>query len=231
MGCGCSENAPGIPVIVSNTEFINCENIPFGSHKCIGVSSSGCEIDNCRFQEVRPPELQTIYAPGNPVVLHENLFFNTGYALQASFAGTTDARWNWWGDSTGPYHAEFNPEGQGDEITGNVEFDPWYTDSLMSHDAADEQPAIPKGYSLSVFPNPFNSTTRLKLVAGDAAIISLELFDILGRRVRELWSGPVLGEHEISFSADNLPSGIYFARAMDVIYNRPLAKTKLVLLR
>jgi hypothetical protein len=54
---------------------------------------------------------------------------------------------------------------------------------------------------------------------------------LLGRRVRELWSGPALGEEQILFTADDLPSGIYFARATDVLYNRPLISTKLVLLR
>jgi len=38
---------------------------------------------------------------------------------------TLDARDNWWGDKTGPYHGDNNQEGKGDNVTDNVLFDPW----------------------------------------------------------------------------------------------------------
>ncbi len=41
---------------------------------------------------------------------------------------TLQASQNWWGDPTGPYHASENPDGQGDEIYGDILFTPWITD-------------------------------------------------------------------------------------------------------
>jgi hypothetical protein len=38
------------------------------------------------------------------------------------------ARMNWWGDPTGPYQPSENPSGQGDELYGDVLFNPWITD-------------------------------------------------------------------------------------------------------
>lgn len=38
-----------------------------------------------------------------------------------------DARNNWWGDASGPFDYETNPEGLGDEIMYDVLFDPWLT--------------------------------------------------------------------------------------------------------
>lgn len=38
------------------------------------------------------------------------------------------APYNWWGDPSGPYHATDNPDGQGDEIYGDILFTPWLTD-------------------------------------------------------------------------------------------------------
>lgn len=35
---------------------------------------------------------------------------------------------NWWGDPTGPYHPTENPDGLGDEIYGDVLFNPWTAD-------------------------------------------------------------------------------------------------------
>ncbi len=42
---------------------------------------------------------------------------NTGVAI--------DARQNFWGDATGPYHPTLNPNGQGNAVADNVQFDPW----------------------------------------------------------------------------------------------------------
>ena len=36
-----------------------------------------------------------------------------------------DARNNWWGDASGPYHPTLNSGGLGDEVSNNVDFDPW----------------------------------------------------------------------------------------------------------
>jgi len=41
---------------------------------------------------------------------------------------TLQAPMNWWGDPSGPYHPTENPDGQGDEIYGDILFDPWITD-------------------------------------------------------------------------------------------------------
>ncbi|MEM3731336.1 MAG: dockerin type I domain-containing protein [Candidatus Bathyarchaeia archaeon] len=39
--------------------------------------------------------------------------------------GMLDARFNWWGNETGPYNPTFNPQGSGDSVSDNVEFKPW----------------------------------------------------------------------------------------------------------
>lgn len=39
--------------------------------------------------------------------------------------GIIDARYNWWGDATGPYHNATNLSGQGDEVSNNVTYVPW----------------------------------------------------------------------------------------------------------
>jgi len=40
---------------------------------------------------------------------------------------TADATYNWWGDTSGPYHAILNPDGSGDAVSDNVDFVPWLT--------------------------------------------------------------------------------------------------------
>ena len=38
---------------------------------------------------------------------------------------TVDATNNWWGDATGPYHPTTNSSGTGNEVSDNVDYDPW----------------------------------------------------------------------------------------------------------
>lgn len=40
---------------------------------------------------------------------------------------------NWWGDVSGPQHPVLNPEGKGNEVSDNIDFDPWlgeYTNTI-----------------------------------------------------------------------------------------------------
>jgi parallel beta-helix repeat protein len=36
-----------------------------------------------------------------------------------------DAEYNWWGDASGPYHPTNNSAGKGDNVTDQLDFDPW----------------------------------------------------------------------------------------------------------
>lgn len=60
------------------------------------------------------------------------------------------------------------------------------------------------------YPNPWNGQTRITYILEKAAPVSLELFDITGRKVRTLFKGTQgAGEHEVLVTATDLPSGIY----------------------
>ena len=39
--------------------------------------------------------------------------------------GIVDARWNWWGNISGPYNATTNPDGTGDTVGDNINYAPW----------------------------------------------------------------------------------------------------------
>jgi len=68
------------------------------------------------------------------------------------------------------------------------------------------------------YPNPFNPQTVLPLALARAQTVDLAVYDVAGRRVRTLLSGPLAaGDHEVRWdgrddAARELPSGTYFAR-------------------
>ncbi|MFN2352816.1 MAG: MBG domain-containing protein, partial [Kiritimatiellia bacterium] len=61
------------------------------------------------------------------VIAHENsIDGNLNYGIRTiSTTKTVDAVSNYWGNATGPTHAS-NPDGEGDAVSDNVDFDPWW---------------------------------------------------------------------------------------------------------
>jgi uncharacterized Ntn-hydrolase superfamily protein len=72
--------------------------------------------------------------------------------------------------------------------------------------------AIPKSFGLqSVFPNPFNSTSRIEFDLDRTQSIELAVYDLLGRRTAVLQQGmAAAGSHTLEWSPRGIVSGIYF---------------------
>ena len=118
--------------------------------------------------------------------------------------------------------------GQQDELTISVTslFDPSAdfnkvitTTVDQSTDVADGGYAIPGQFSMGQnYPNPFNPETKIAFNLEKAGDVTLEVFDILGRKVSTLQSGFLgAGQYEYTwYGVDNsgrqAASGIYFYR-------------------
>jgi hypothetical protein len=67
--------------------------------------------------------------------------------------------------------------------------------------------------SLNIYPNPFSSTTTIELSTLTDNFISLEVYDITGKKIEILLSEELSkGDHIINWNAENLNEGIYFIR-------------------
>ena len=67
-----------------------------------------------------------IYLQGGTGVAHGNSFFNIAYyGIDNKSASVVDARDNWWGDASGPFHPTLNATGTGISVSNNVDFVPW----------------------------------------------------------------------------------------------------------
>ncbi|MCF6269951.1 MAG: T9SS type A sorting domain-containing protein [Melioribacteraceae bacterium] len=70
----------------------------------------------------------------------------------------------------------------------------------------------PESFSLEQnYPNPFNPTTNIKFSLASRAVVSLEVYSILGQQVATLISNQDInaGVHTIEFNASKLSSGMY----------------------
>ena len=72
---------------------------------------------------------------------------------------------------------------------------------------------IPKEYILNNYPNPFNPTTYILYSIPVSQNIELNIFDLLGNQVTQLFNGyKRAGNYSVIFNASKLSSGIYFCR-------------------
>ncbi len=76
-----------------------------------------------------------------------------------------------------------------------------------------EVTTLPTQYDLSAYPNPFNATTSISFTLIQPSQVTLDIYDILGRRAESLvdWYLPA-GNHSVLWQAGEMPSGIYFYR-------------------
>ncbi len=62
----------------------------------------------------------------------------------------------------------------------------------------------------SIYPNPFNSSTKIRIGLPVGDYVSMRIYDSLGRLRTDLFEGKLSsGYHEVTWSPLNLPSGIY----------------------
>jgi len=93
---------------------------------------------------------------------------------------------------------------------------------------------LPLSFSLfQNYPNPFNPSTIIKYSLTEASSVKLLLYDALGRKVKDLFTGRQnAGVHEINFNASDLTSGVYFYSIEATYSNGTFKKArKMILLK
>ena len=73
---------------------------------------------------------------------------------------------------------------------------------------------IPKTHSLRQnYPNPFNSTTKISFALPKTGLVTIKVFDVLGKEIETLVNESLKpGTYETAFDGSSYPSGVYFYR-------------------
>ncbi|MFA7361859.1 MAG: T9SS type A sorting domain-containing protein [Candidatus Kapaibacterium sp.] len=73
---------------------------------------------------------------------------------------------------------------------------------------------IPSGYSLSQnYPNPFNPSTKINFALSKQGLVTLRIYDVLGREIRTLVNEVKnAGRYTVDINASEFSSGVYFYR-------------------
>ncbi len=94
----------------------------------------------------------------------------------------------------------------------------WIIENNVVTSVQNPKDVIPANYNLEQnYPNPFNPTTKIKYTVSNSnenqnsSLVKLSVYDMLGKKVKTLVNErKQAGNYEVSFNAENLPSGVYF---------------------
>jgi hypothetical protein len=163
---------------------------------------------------------------GNETAMYEGSYFYNGLAGSPDYELTltgVDQLMVWDGDFTCfdflAFGGSFEDDGIGEEyVFGTICYEDNYLEVI-----------VPEKMELSAYPNPFNPTTNVQFSLTEAGPVTLNVYNLSGQLVNTLIDADLpAGEHHCSFYANDLPSGVYFARIETLKESR---STRLVLLK
>lgn len=104
----------------------------------------------------------------------------------------------------------------------SVVFDP--DEKLLSQVVAWTDTTLPfTSLELDNFPNPFNTTTQIRYTIPEGTNVSLEVFDVIGRKVMSIDEGyQEANTHTVEFDGRLLASGVYICRLRTAIGSRAI---------
>jgi photosystem II stability/assembly factor-like uncharacterized protein len=164
------------------------------------------------------------------VAIDTNVFAGTSSGV---FLSTDNGDfWNNTGGSLSDKQIQTLAIGGSDLIAGTFSDGVWRRSlaEMIATGILNNDNRIPSHFALRQnFPNPFNPNTTISFSLPAKAIVSLKVFDILGREVASLACEELpAGNHSRQWRAKNISSGIYFCRLQASSFTET---KKLVLLR
>ncbi|MGB3541594.1 CotH kinase family protein [Rubrivirga sp.] len=74
-------------------------------------------------------------------------------------------------------------------------------------------PSLEAGFSISTWPNPSSGAVRIEVDLDVVEPVTVEVLDVRGRRVLEVWDGPLADGAVLEVETSSLSSGVYVVRA------------------
>ncbi len=229
------------PKALAISQLDNCE-IRYGGNPAVEANGSHVGLINCLIQDSSGAAVLTHYEGANPSLVQCTLTNNgggiraedDGYALlvRCCIEGNTDYGLQapdlagpqgsfmavdcWWGSSNGP--SGVGP-GDGDSISGDVVFSPWYTteacyDFTPVPNDISKLPAKVTVYGAA--PNPFNPNTSIAFALPSDLAVQLRIYSVDGSLVKTLIQETLsAGQHEVRWHGQDeggrsVATGLYF---------------------
>ncbi len=215
-------------ISISDSTERTAELAPGNGHSINGISSFGLDGYNELFiVDYTDGEIYKII-PRNPGAIQGRVIDSNRQPLSSVIVNlrltgvgdTTDNNGNYFlgGLGDGTFAVSFSRQGQRDStIMGiTVIANDTTTFNLTMEGALgiSGENILPGNFALHQnYPNPFNAETKIQYELPKASDVTIEIYDILGQIIKTFREGSKeAGQHEITWDASNIQSGIYFYR-------------------
>jgi YD repeat-containing protein len=103
--------------------YCNIAYAGYSGNPLLHIQGGQASVQNCRIHHSSSQGIRVSNA--QPTLSGNSIFSNTAGLVNATPATRIDARYNYWGDISGPFHATLNPNGKGNSVSDGVVFYPW----------------------------------------------------------------------------------------------------------
>lgn len=123
-------------------------------------------------------------------------------------------------DNEGSWDFDFENNDTIGSMTGvfTYNFNAWKINPRDNNDFTEVVDVAERGPRLDFelkgnYPNPFNPSTEIEFSLSRAGQVELDIYNLRGERVQRLFEGErAAGSHRVTWNADGMASGLYFAR-------------------
>jgi hypothetical protein len=139
-----------------------------------------------------------------------------------TYAGTPNGPVSWSFDWTAPddppqtitFYAAGAAANNNGRNSGDYIYTTTFTSNLITTGIIDDPfSGLPSHPGMSNYPNPFNAVTVISYSLPASGHVNLEIFNLRGQLVETLVNDiQSAGEYNITWNANNMPSGLYFYR-------------------
>jgi len=206
-------------VVGTNGKVIKTTNC--GTDWTFVINAGTNPLQSCK--TVFPLDANNVWIPSK-----QNDAGQTPYLAHTTNGGTT------WSTQTTPFG---DPQGSNaifsiyfiDAQTGWITGDLGRIAKYTGTTSVDDELNGLSDYSLAQnYPNPFNPSTTIQYNISESGFTTIRVYNLLGSEVGTLVNEmKQIGTYEVTFSSDNLPSGVYFY-SMEVNNFRELKKMILI---
>lgn len=220
MGYGGGEYSTGGALLSFNNSgrknfgsLITVENCVITKSRNDGISLRGNsqpEIRNCKIFDNFEDGIHADHS--QPVITNNEIYDNGFYGVRNSTQQqnyNVDARNNFWGDSSGPFHSVKNPKGKGDYVSDFVLFDPYMNEPVIDWiiqktnlNFLTEQ--------IEIYPVPANQKVAFSVYLKKQSQLKINILSIEGKVVDVIfYEYKPAGKSVINYSVKELKNGIY----------------------
>jgi parallel beta-helix repeat protein len=130
MNNSISNNKDGTTLYGSRSNTITNNKINSNKNNGIDLGSSSSNTITDNIISNNDCGIFLDHSSSHNKIHYNDIFNNIDFGIcveKIDFPVNATSTYNWWGDTSGPYHQVNNTAGKGDDVTDYVEFEPWLT--------------------------------------------------------------------------------------------------------